>query len=203
MAGVFLAIFLGASGFLIFNEYQQSVDGERLSRLETTSSELDADIRELGHQALLASNGDTAAFDAIKNLQGLINGNIELLKSGDLANQVDPVPASANDKLNQLESLWSQVSPDVDVILANQDAVSTINNEVEVVNELTPELLVKTDEMVFDLINNEASIELINVASQQRFLTQRMKASVNEFVSGGPGWEDAATQFGQDVKLFG
>ncbi len=201
-----LIAFLGSAGGLLFAEYQQTVDAEKLSRLETLSSELDADLRELGHQALLASmlasNGEVAAFVSITNLKSQIDFNIALLKSGDEANQIDPIPIVAMEKLTQLEVRWSEISPHVDLMLANQQSGETVAAAVTVVNELSAKLLEKTENVITELINSESNIDLIVSASRQRFITERMRAKVNEFAA-GQGAEAAIEQFDEDVNALG
>lgn len=198
-----LILLLASAGALTYTEFTDSTQSENRSRLETTASELDAQIRDIGFQSLLASNGKNESFNVINTLKDQINSNIATLKLGDEASQLNPVPSSVVDELQLIEQSWTDIKPDVDVLLNNQDAITMTVNEVAMVNELTPQLLVKTDEVVEQLIEDQASLELINIASRQRFLTQRIKASMNEFAGGAPGWEVAATQFGRDVKLFG
>ncbi len=198
-----LVVLLGSSGSLIYSEFNDSKSIANKSHLGTTSLELDTQIREIGHQTLLASNGKNESFAAVDSLKNDIESNISLLKSGDAANQLGPISAGSTNELQLVEQSWNDINPDIDVLLNNQSAIEMTVSEVAMVNELTPKLLVKTDDVVEQLIEDQASLELINIASRQRFLTQRIKASMNEFANGSPGWEVAATQFGRDVKLFG
>ena len=198
-----LVMLLGSTGALIYGEYTETIQSENISRLEAASSQLDGNIRDIGHQALLASNGKSDSFVQIDSLRQQINSDLSLLRNGNADLQVNPIPASSAENLVQIERAWNSIQPDVDTLLENQSAIEMTVDEVASVNRLTPQLLLKTDEVVEGLIQDQASLELINIASRQRFLTQRIKASMNEFATGAPGWEVAASQFGQDVKLFG
>lgn len=198
-----LLVLIASAGALGYTIYQKTEQSDSRSTLSTVASELDGQIRNIGHQTLLASNGEQASFERVGALKDQINANLELLKLGNPAEQINAVPASAAGVLQQVENDWTGIVPDIDVLLSNEKAIEMTISEVAMVNELTPKLLVKADEVVDQLIDDEASLELINIASRQRFLTQRIKASMNEFATGAPGWEVAATQFGRDVKLFG
>lgn len=200
---LWLVVLLVSTGLLIYNEFDETTRAENLFKLEAASSELDSDIREIGHQALLASNGKIESFGVIGTLRNRINSSISTLKLGDSVNETTPVPVESAGDLLHVEQSWSLVNPDLDTVLSTQEAIESTLSEIAVVNGLTPQLLVNTDEIVSGLIRDQASLELINLANRQRFLTQRIKASISEFATGAPGWEVAATQFGQDVKLFG
>ncbi len=202
-AVLWLLVLLGSVGTLIYSEFDEATRLEQLSRLETASSELDSNIREIGHQALLASNGNLESFDSINNLTNQIDSGIRVLKQGDPESEIAPLPLELSADLSQVEQSWQQVRADVETILGNQPAVVAIANEIEAVNQLILELLVKTDETVVGLINDQARLDLINLANRQRFLSQRIKSSIAEVASGGVNSEIAVTQFGQDIKLFG
>lgn len=198
-----LVLLLVSSGTLIYNEIEEASHSESLSHLEGVASVLDSDVREIGHQALLASNGKSESFETIGSLQREIESRISMLKLGDPENEVAPIPESVSSSLVKVEQSWTALTPEVVSMMGNQGAIEIINSAVDVVDSLIPQLLSSTDGVVTALIQNEASSQLINLAGTQRFLAQRIKSSMSELVSGGEGWESAATQFGQDVKAFG
>lgn len=202
-AMLWLLLLLGSAGTLIYMEFDQATRGEQLIRLETASSELDSNLREIGHQALLVSNGRMDSFTPISNLTNQIDRSIQILKQGDPQNQIAPLPLELSGDLSEVEQSWQQVRPDVDRILGNEPAVVATLAASEKINQLIPGLLVKTDEIVTGMINNQANLDLINLANRQRFLAQRIKSSVTEFSIGGPNSENAVIQFGQEVKALG
>jgi twitching motility protein PilJ len=198
-----LLVLLVSSGTLIYSKFQEVADSVSLSRLEAAASKLDSDIREIGHQALLAATGKSEPFEAISFLQEEIDSGISMLKLGSSGNVLAPVPDSSSVNLVKVEQSWNALTPEVIATVGNQGAVEIINSEVDAVNSLIPDLLAGTDEVVNALVQDEASLQLVNLAGTQRFLMQRIKSSVSELVSGGEGWEAAATQFGQDVIALG
>jgi len=198
-----LFVLLGSVAALIYTEFEKTLLSQNQSRLSTIASELNAQTNEIRYQALRVSGGDQDAFDVIENLRAGISENLTLLQSGEPATGLKPVPSSSLQEVRALDRVWKEVLPELDVLLSNRSAIEMTVSEVAMVNEITPKLLDKTEEVVTQLIRQQAEINLINVAARQRFLSQRIKADMNEFAAGAPGWESAATQFSQDVELFG
>ena len=203
LALLWLGIAVVSAVALVYTQVTDVIHAESRARLERSSSELDFQSRDMGYQALLATSGNTESFAKISSLKDGINNSLAQLTGADGESGADSLPGISGNTLAEIQGIWEQVQVEVDILLNNQNAIDMTVGEVAMVNELTPQLLAKTDELVEQLIQDGASLELINLASRQRFLTQRIKASINEFASGAPGWEVAATQFGQDVKLFG
>jgi twitching motility protein PilJ len=198
-----LVILLASIGALIYTELEESARAQNHNRIASASAELDSQINQIGQLAVLALTGRQGALESIGSLKEGITANIELLTFGDEASVLSPASTVTLDELQQIEQSWNSIKPDIDILLENQNIIGRTEAQVEQINALIPQLLVKTDDVVGQLIENQASLEQINIASRQRFLTQRIKSSANELVRGGAGGEVAVTQFGRDVKLFG
>ena len=197
-----IVMVLSFAGWLFLQYQDNQFEQQRISQTADAAA-AEANIKEVGHQALRALNGDEQAFTRLSELKTDTERLVSRLRSGDAENNIEPIPDSALDELESITDNWALLLPQIDVVLNNRTVIRNTLDEVAAVNALSPELLLKTDELVQNLIDSGASLELINIASRQRFLTQRIKASMNEFAIGAPGWEVAATQFGRDVKQFG
>lgn len=200
---IWVIVLLGSAGTFAYNEYNETISSVNRANLMTSAVKLDSDIGSIGHEALMASTGMADSFETVKTLRGQIETEITLLKLGDEVEGIPPVPVSSANQLLEVERAWSSVAPELNTVINNQKSIGAITSEVNTINSLTSQLLVQADETVTALIDSEATLDLINLANRQRFLSQKIKANLNEFASGSPGWETAATQFGQDVKLFG
>ncbi len=198
-----LVLSLASAGILFYTQLSDTAQSANRSTLAATTSALDTQITDIGYQSLLAVNGKPESFAAVDKLTEQIDTSITLLTVDHASSQADPAADSVRDKWQLLARAWNNIKPDIAVLLNNPGAIEKTVSNVAMINRLTPQLLVKTDQVVERLIDDQASLELINMASRQRFLSQRIKAGANEFVSSGPGWEDVATQFAQDVKSFG
>lgn len=196
---VFWGAVLGVAvlGFL-FSAYRSNLEQQSITNTSSTVLELESDVKDVAYQSLLAFNGSDDAFVKLQSLRKLIDTNLDALKT-----ETGYTIISDNSDLDKVKVDWAQLGPQVDLLAGNRGVISSTLEQVNAVNSLTPQLLSQTDVLVNRLIENEASLKLINVGSQQRFLSQRIKASANEFASGALGWQDAAMQFEKDVKLFG
>ncbi|MEM7196494.1 MAG: methyl-accepting chemotaxis protein, partial [Pseudomonadota bacterium] len=202
-AGFFGLVALAAFIGWLFIQYQSTETEKQIVSQTADTTLAQANIKEIGLEALLALNGNEESFSNISNLRADTERLVSRLRNGDPDAGVAAVSPAAQDSLDLVTAQWSELVPQIDTVLQNRSVIQDTLSEVATVNQLSPQLLLKSDELVQKLIDQGASLELINIASRQRFLTQRIKASMNEFAIGAPGWEVAATQFGRDVKQFG
>jgi hypothetical protein len=182
-----LVILLASIGALIYTELNESAREQNHNRIASASAELDSQINQVGQLALLALTGRQGALESIGTLKEGITANIELLTFGNEATLLHPASTVSLDELQQIEQSWNAIKPDIDILLDNQNVIGNTESQVGQINALIPQLLVKTDDVVGQLVENQASLEQINIASRQRFLTQRIKSSANELVRGGVG----------------
>jgi twitching motility protein PilJ len=174
----------------------QSRQIELSSRLLMLSQRLPKLARE-------ASLGESSAYRGLEDSRAAIASIVDSLASGDAAAGIAAVAERARPLLESVATVWGPINESTSTILANEAALLDVRRHVAAINELTPVLLAQSDEVVEALIQDDAAVELVNVGGRQRTLTQRIRASVNEFAAGQPGGEVAANQFGRDLRLFG
>lgn len=199
-AAVFWSVLLAAAIVVfVLNELRETREQQQLSLLRNAALDVESDAKDIAYQSLLAFDGKDTAFDRLTDLRGDIQQEVELIESAASSGYVPAV----SEGIDSMSGTWGELAPLVEVVASNRGLIGSTLDQVGAVNDLTPEILSKTDRLVDRLIENESSLDLINVGSRQRFLSQRIKASVNEFATGAEGWESAANQFQEDVKLFG
>jgi twitching motility protein PilJ len=159
--------------------------------------------QRLSRQGREAVLGDPQAFAGLEDSRAAINGIIGALDLGDPAIDVEPLAPGSRPLLQALSESWQPMRADAETIVSNRDAILQIIRARDEVNELVPLLLAQSDEVVESMVQEQADPTLINLAGRQRTLTQRIRASVNEFALGEEGAEVAATQFGRDLRLYG
>lgn len=159
--------------------------------------------QRLSRQAREAMLGDPQAFAGLEDSRASINGIIGALDLGDPTIDVEPLAAGSRPLLQALTESWGPMRANADTIITNREAVLSIRRARDQVNDLVPLLLAQSDEVVESMVLEQADASLINLAGRQRTLTQRIRASVNEFALGEEGAEVAATQFGRDLRLYG
>ncbi len=197
---VFWSVVL-AVAILVFvlNALRETREQQALSLLRNAALDVESDTKDIAYQSLLTFNGNDRAFERLTQLRTEVQQDMDVLNSADTATYVPGV----RDGIQAVSRDWNELAPLVEVLASNRGLISSTLDQVGAVNSVTPDILSRADRLVEQLIENEASLDLINVGSRQRFLSQRIKASVNEFATGAEGWQMAADQFQEDVKLFG
>ncbi|MFT5111562.1 MAG: twitching motility protein PilJ [Parasphingorhabdus sp.] len=191
-----LAVVVGA---LVIDAERSSIQARQIeigSRLLMLSQRLSRQARE-------ATLGDSSAFPGLEDSQAAVKGVLRSLKSGDAAIDVQALSAVSQVQLDSLAAVWAPLDDATSQVVNNQQSIANVRSSRDRINNVVPLLLAQSDEVVEALVLENADSTLINLAGRQRTLTQRIRASVNEFVLGEPGAEVAATQFGRDLRLFG
>ncbi|GJL82285.1 MAG: protein PilJ [marine bacterium B5-7] len=179
----------------------------RRSAIEANQVEISSRLlmlsQRLSRQAREATLGDPAAYPGLEDSRDAVNGILAALDLGDSEIDIEPLVGESRLLLQAVSGTWQSVRGNTETILGNRDAVLSIREARDTVNELVPLLLAQSDEVVEEMVVEQADASLINLAGRQRTLTQRIRASVNEFALGESGAEVAATQFGRDLRLYG
>ena len=202
-AVVFGVLLVVSSAAFLFN-YYRGLEIETVgNQISNTVLSIELDNKDIAYQTLRLVNGEPDAFEKLTSLRRQVDGQVSEMN----ASVIDPNAAKAIPDVDVLASTvsrkWLELASQVDLILGNRSVIDNTMEQVKMVNEVTPKLLSESDKIVNKLIQNEASLKLINVGGEQRFLTQRIKASANQFAMGSAGWEQAAEQFAKDVIQFG
>lgn len=159
--------------------------------------------QRLSGQAVQSTQGRAESFQGLEDSRAAVEGILRALREGDSAIGVEPLSSDSLVFLDNLSSFWTTVDTSTSSIVDNQQAIANVRAARDRINDLIPLLLAQADEVVEAMVLEQADSTLINLAGRQRTLTQRIRASVNEFVLGEAGAEVAATQFGRDLRLFG
>ncbi|MBX2868508.1 MAG: methyl-accepting chemotaxis protein [Acidiferrobacterales bacterium] len=202
-AVVFGIVLIVSSAAFLLN-YYRGLEVESVgSQISNNVLSIELDNKDIAYQTLRLVNGEPDAFEKLTTLRRRVDGQVSVMNSSVL----DPNAPEAIEDVGVLASTiskkWIELGSQVDLILGNRSVIDNTMEQVKMVNEVTPKLLTESDKIVNKLIQNEASLKLINVGGEQRFLTQRIKASANQFAMGSAGWEEAAEQFAKDVIQFG
>ncbi len=168
---------------------------ERASSLLMLSQSIAKDARQ-------AALGEAAAFDSLRQSRERFATVVTTLDEGDPSMNMPATPAANRDAFQQVQALWDRTQGNVDSILSQEPLLLTANESVERINQLAPAMLARADEVVEAVIRESGDPELVNLAGQQRTLSQRIASNINVFSKGGSGASMAATQFGKDTNTL-
>lgn len=168
---------------------------ERASSLLMLSQSIAKDARQ-------AALGEAGAFDSLRRSREQFASVVTTLDQGDPSMNMPATPAANREAFQRVHALWERTQRNVDAILEQEPLLLTANESVERVNQLSPALLARADEVVEAVVRESGDPELINLAGRQRTLSQRITSNINVFSKGGAGASMAATQFGKDTNTF-
>jgi twitching motility protein PilJ len=151
--------------------------------------------------ALAASAGDVDAFGKMEAFKNEFTRILDRQKS-DYGAGSPAANAAASQALTELDNRWRGFRYNIDEVLQGQFLIMAMTEATTLLNEVMPQLMGHTQDIVEILVKNGASVEQVRLASRQAVLVQRIVNSLNS-VMAGMDTESAALSFGADTKEFG
>jgi twitching motility protein PilJ len=158
--------------------------------------------QEIATYSLEASSGNRQAFGQLRDSRERFARLMRELREGDPVANLPSSPKSMNAVLGEMENAWNELSENADGILRSQDAIVSVGEFIEVINDAAPKVVSKFEEIVDVLVQLEMPQEQIFIASKQLMLAQRIQHSVNNVLAGGELSTRALDQFSIDSAQF-
>ena len=157
--------------------------------------------QRIAKYALAATQGDTDAFDRMEVSKNEFSRILEkqIADQGDGRGVTDTPEQQA---LINLDNRWSGFRYNIDEVLQGQILIMATAEATSLVNEVMPQLMEHTQDVVDDLMKNGASAQQVRLAMQQAVLGQRIVNSLNDVMT-GEATESAAVSFAADTREFG
>ena len=196
IALIVLLISLIAISFFITRNSNYDVEyGAHASDLRVLS-------QEIAKNATEAASGKEAAFEQLKKSRNEFEQKLNLITQG---NPETGLPASSlpYDPEVGVSQRWETVKANADRILENKDTVLNLHQIAKILNETIPQLQIEYEDVVMNLLANDAPADQISVAERQSLRAERIVRSVNNILSGDEDAAIAANRFGEDATLFG
>ncbi|TVP55708.1 MAG: chemotaxis protein [Halomonadaceae bacterium] len=155
--------------------------------------------QEIAKNSGEAAGGTAAAFDQLSAARNRFSELWQYLLQGNPDTGLPPL-----DLVDQTEvdMIWSQVRSDADEILATRDAVLSLHEVAQTLNDTIPDLQIEYEDIVDVLLRSDAPAEQISLAQNQSLLAERIARSVNNILTGDQEAIIAADQFGRDARAF-
>ncbi len=151
--------------------------------------------------ALAASSGDVDAFGKMEAFKNEFTRILDRQKS-DYGAGSPAGDEAAVQALTELDNRWRGFRYNIDEVLQGQFLIMAMTGATTLLNEVMPQLMGHTQDIVEILVSSGAGVEQVRLASSQAVLVQRIVNSLNS-VMGGRDTESAALSFGADTKEFG
>lgn len=175
----------------------------RIQRTEL-ASEMKVLSQQIATNASEAAQGTQSAFAELDAAAKQFSGNLRQLIDGESVTNLPPAPAAIRtNELKALESLWREVEPQTQSILANQEVVNRMYANADELAEQIPTMQRQYDSVIDILLDNRADGEEVHQATRQKWLAERISSGMQKVLRGGEEAQIAAEDFGQDVDTFG
>lgn len=195
------AIIASIVGLVIAQTFESQRSAGQTEYVQRASSLLMLSQR-IAKDSSQAALGDSDSFKSLRESRQRFAKVIGTLDLGDPSMGMPATPDANRPSFTNVQRLWLRTQRNVDAILNQEQLLISTNQLVTDVNQLTPTLLARSDEVVEAVIRESGDPALINLAGRQRTLSQRIATQVNLFSKGGESAAMAATQFGRDTNTF-
>lgn len=158
--------------------------------------------QQIAKYALEASSGVEGSFSQLTHYRDRFDEILNHQRNGNVATGLPPSGESVEDDLAAMEEAWSGFRESINFVLDGKEGVSVVAEASKVINELMPKLQAYDEEIVDILLDSKASRDVINLATRQLMLSQRIANNVNHALS-GVDVELAIERFSEDVEEYG
>jgi len=197
---VLLVVFL--AGMVASFLYAQNL-GDNQARYNELILRQNQLAQDISSTALAAAEGEGGAYERLQSLNDEFQSNLDILREGDSATGLPPLPAEFDSGLEAVESAWRVEQVNLDTIAAGRESIADITRYMEEIDAISQQLLVGSNELVESLIATGAERDLVATATRQLWLLERALRGLQEVRLAGGDVEAGAERFGEDAALFG
>lgn len=167
------------------------------------ASQLERSSQEMTIETLRAVRGNKASFDTVLALRAQFISDLSALSGKDPKRPEAGVSNERKAELAKVQKSWDEYNVALAKVLEGQKAILGVGDLASQINQLLPDLLSSSDEVVQTLIAAQASPQVVYLATRQLMLVERIGLTIGEITSGGQNAANASDRFGRDVALFG
>lgn len=158
--------------------------------------------QKLAKYALKAVSGSEEAFNGLTDSKNRFVTILELERMGNEYTGLPASPEPVAQELMYLDDRWRGFRYSVNEVLTGRDLILSVTDTAKVINEVMPQLLGHSEDVVDILVKQGASPNMIRIASRQSMLSQRIVNNFNKVLSGDEA-EAATAAFSEDTTEFG
>ncbi len=184
--------------FIVSAQNDQSLLDRRL-----IASQLERSSQEMTIETLRAVRGNKTSFDNVLALRAKFVADLDALSGKDSKRPDGKVPSNRAGELATVQKSWSQYNLALAKVLEGQQAILGVSGLAAQINQLLPDLLSSSDDVVQSLIAGQATPQVVYLATRQLMLVERIGLTMGEITSGDQDAANASDRFGRDVALFG
>jgi len=149
--------------------------------------------------------GNQGGFDQVKDAKDRFRANLDALMKGGSVRGVDVVATTSDAMVSVLQSIatrWEKTEAAANLVLANKDALVTLNAGVDNINQGNGPLLEISEQAATQLAQAGGTVKEVAFANQLVMLTQRIAKNSNALRAGDEIDPEVAFLLGKDVGTF-
>ena len=176
---VFTALAVGALGLSSYLTISQVSNNEkRLLLMENMTASAFAIYRALG----AAVEGEGRAMTEIRSQGIRFDNAANQLLNGQPAEGLGSLPVQFSDQFANLETQWSDVRGQMNVVLGAAEAITVSRNVAERISTVAPALRDDIQVILNDLTERNASPRYLQLTANQLFLAQRLISEASQIL---------------------
>lgn len=192
-------IFLAATlGVYVYTQETARHDQEYIN-LARSAQQQATDLGKLGADA---SRGITPDFRLLEGAQANLTDAINFIRNGDELINLPAAPASIDEPLSFLEESWAEMNDGVNEMLAGRSAYLTADQYGYQIDDTAYQLQDTITALVKRLVEIRAPANVIQLASEQQLLLERIRSRARRVVGAGRGADLTAERLATDAKAF-
>lgn len=195
LALVFLAATLGV---YVYTQQTSRHDQEYIN-LARSAQQQATDLGKLGADA---SRGITPDFRLLEGAQANLTQAIGFIRNGDDLIDLPPAPDSTDESLTYLENTWAEMNGGVEAMLGGRSAYLTADQYGFQVDDTAFQLADTADQLIKRLVEIRAPASVVQLASEQALLLERIRTRAKRVVSAGRGADLIAERLADNAQQF-
>ena len=200
--GTLLLMLLAFAALMVFLDGRAASQGAAAT---ATATEMQMLSQRLARGSAIASQGQAAAFPAVKDSRDRFGANLDAFLNGGtvrgttLAVAQDP---RLVDLLNSIKARWSKVDVAAGRLLDNEKSLTTLAKGLDGINQGNSTILELSQQAAQQIGQSQGSLRDLEFANQLSVLSQRIAKNANSLASGDEVDPEVAFLLGKDTGTF-
>ena len=200
IAVLVLLLFVAIAGFAA-NFFLVNQDTQRKNEYIGTANQLKALSQEIARHAAGASAGNVALFPMLGDAKNAFETNLGYLENGNPLTGLPATSGSADQPLTILSGLWQGTGTQVDMILANQEAIARLRDIAADMTISMSAIQTENNKVVATMVRLGAPANEVALAQRQSLLIERMSSAITRISETG-GTKSIVDGFNRDSARF-
>jgi twitching motility protein PilJ len=200
--GVVMVTFLVLAALMVFLDGRATAQGAAAA---ATATEMQMLSQRLARGTALASQGQAAAFPALKDSRDRFKADLQALQQGGVSKGVS-LDVSQDDAviklLQDIRARWDRVDVNAERVIDNQQSLTTLAKGLDNINLGNNAILELSQQAAQQVGQGGGSLREIEYANQLAVLSQRIGKNANTLASSEEIDPEVAFLLGKDASTF-